>query len=219
MPEGERSDALLNTGDIKRASKWMLGEANDYQKISAVYHKIEELLGSESAVTQWCGKKMDYTGNGKVGKDDFRLMHGSWDAWLDKKSPTLDRNLPYTGQLLFAFGMGYTGARFIKFAWRHKFKVFIGGVLVGNAVNAILTTPSHESTQEVALARHHIESTMYNTSSIVPFCPCGRKELETFFDTFSLGVINRKLGPSGLPEGPTAGLSIGLGLWWGLRVL
>ena len=215
---------LLNTEDVRAGVRWVFDVKNDCQAINKFYQGFSGLGGEESTFKRYCDKVMDYGGdaNGKVSNRDFIACYGRLDSWLVAKEQTFDKHLPYVGQCTFGVVVGYSGARLVKYALRNVFKMAIFGIVSYNVAGALLTDTNPVAQHQIDLTKQQIEAAVAKTETWASqFKNLGytRHDTEKIFNAVGLGVINRKLGPGGVPEGTSMYASIVAGLWIGLRCL
>eukprot|EP01061_Rhynchopus_euleeides_P043716 TRINITY_DN76377_c0_g1_i1.p2 TRINITY_DN76377_c0_g1~~TRINITY_DN76377_c0_g1_i1.p2 ORF type:complete len:250 (+),score=106.42 TRINITY_DN76377_c0_g1_i1:56-751(+) len=210
----------LNTEDLRSGARSVFDSEHGYKRITRWYSRIAGVGGEGTQWERTLRAAVDYAGtnDSKVNEKDFEVMHKRIDTWLEKKEPSLDKHLPFMGQLAFGTAVGFAGARGIKMAWRHKFKFAAAGFMLYN-VNEIMGSPQ---TPEQLAAKHQYEALINAKESWLKqynLTTPGQADIALFLDNVGLGVINRKLGPGGLSEGPSGTGSVLLGLWWGLRVI
>ena len=215
-PTGE----MLNTEDLRSGARSFFDVQNDCSRITRWYGGIAGVAGEDSQWHRTLRSAVDYAGtkDDKVTKEDFAAIHKNIDSWLERKQTSLDNRLPFIGQFAFGCTLGFTGARLMKMAYRHKFKFVAAGMMLYN-VNELIGTPT---TPEQLVAKQQYETLLsakdtwlqqYNLTTP------GRVDMAVVLDKAGLGVLNKKLGPGGLSEGPSGTASVILGLWWGLRVM
>lgn len=160
-------------------------------------------------------KSLDADGDGELtAKDLQKLYDTKLTPTLDKHEGTLDRYLPFLGQLAFGLGVGYASGFLARRFLRHRFLIA--------TVSFIGYSTLQYGVQQNYLNRQQLEkdfqSTLVRLADTNGDGKLDRKDVEAIVDN-RMRYLSAKLGAGGLAPGATGYTSLLLGFAKGMRFL